>query len=133
MRAGWRSVTSRFLVVAVAASIASGGCTLKHWAATPPDFLVTADSIDRPYEALGMVHAEAWTAAYLYHYSIYPSLDLEDAQDYLLEEARSKGADAVVNAEVYVETHMFGFVIGYIEYHMSGMAIRYKKRSDSNN
>lgn len=95
--------------------------------------------MDRPYEELGMVHAETWTTTLFYLIPFTSSLD--SAQSKLREQANSLGADAIINIEAHVDNRTLGgwlgmisgrgagipFILGSSDYHVSGMAIKYEK------
>ena len=79
---------------------------------------------DRPYHCLGKVHAESWGIGFVY--SAFLAGSAQNAKLAAEREARERGADAIINAACYAETHMpILMLIGWKEYHFSGDAIKY--------
>ena len=115
-------------IIAIIMLLLFAGCTLVHYAPFEAgEVQIFTKDANRPYKAIGLIHTEAWTWGFFYHLS--PLADLGKAKRNLVEKARVVGADAVVNTKVFVVTRMpiIPFIFGYIEYHVSGTAIKYEK------
>lgn len=117
---------NRFLLLVVLALIAGSGCTLTHYTPLRKDFYITPGAPDFEYEKIGIVHAEAWTPGFVYLISLSPKTSLTSAQEALIDEARKRGANALIGVRCHVETHMPYIVVGWFEYHLSGVAVRIK-------
>ena len=116
----------RTLFLCLLALTLGAGCTLTHYAPLRRDFYITPGSTDYNYEKIGIVHAEAWTPGLVYFISFSPKTSLQSAQDALIDEARRRGANALIGVRCHVETHMPYIIIGWFEYHLSGVAVRIK-------
>jgi hypothetical protein len=111
-------------IIVVLGAVGSG-CTLTHYVPLRRDFYITPGTPDYEYEKIGIVHAEAWTPGFFYLVSLSPGTSLESAQEALINEARNRGANAIIGVRCHVETHMpYLFVAGWFEYHLSGVAVR---------
>jgi len=107
-----------------------GGCYLPHKASLYGESIITHRKlVDRPYEELGLVHAEHWGPTLWWRLS---AADLRKAvTEALVEEAKRNGADAVVDVDVRVENHYstglptLFLIFGYEECHATGTAIRF--------
>jgi hypothetical protein len=114
-------------LVVLVLGFAGSGCTLTHYVPLRKDFYVTPGAPDYDYEKIGIVHAEAWTPGFFYLISLSPGTSLESAQEALINEARNRGANAIIGLRCHVETHMpYLFIAGWFEYHLSGVAVRIK-------
>ena len=103
------------------------GCTLTHYSPLRKDFYVTPGTPDYNYEKVGVVHAEAWTPGLVYSISFSPATCLDSAQEALINEARKRGANAIIGVRCHVETHMpYLWLAGWFEYHLSGVAVKIK-------
>ena len=79
---------------------------------------------DRPYERLGKISAESWGICCVYALPLAGSM--ESAKRKAETVAAKHGADAIINAECYSETHMPVLMLfGWKENHVSGDAIKY--------
>ena len=129
-----RTIVLAFLALAAG----TPACAFKHFAPVFGDPMINGSSVSRPFEELGLIHVEKWTVTVLYYFPL--SGDFDDAMKLLRKEANALGADAVINVRVIVETNTSGkpiflgaklpyyvpILVGWKEYHASGMAIRYK-------
>jgi len=89
------------------------------------DFYMTPGTPDLEFEKIGVVHAEAWTPGLIYIISLSPGTCLDSAQEALINEARSRGANAIIGVRCHVETHMpYLWLAGWFEYHLSGVAVK---------
>lgn len=100
------------------------GCVLTDVTrVTPADKI---DIPDKPYVRLGKVQAESWGICLVYALPLAGSM--ESAKRSALRLASRQGADAVINAECYSETHMpLLMLFGWKENHFSGDAVKYTK------
>ena len=115
----------KLILLLALVALASTGCTLTHYVPLRKDFYITPGTPDLNYERIGVVHAESWTPGFFYYISLSPSTSLESAQNALVDEARKRGANALIGLRCHVETHMpYLFVAGWFEYHLSGVAVR---------
>ena len=81
---------------------------------------------DRPYERIGKIQAESWGICLVYVAPLAGSM--ESAKKEAENMAAQRGADAIINAECYSETHMpLLMLFGWKENHVSGDAIKYIK------
>ena len=109
---------------------ALAGCYMPHPAPLPEGSIITHRKlIKRPYEELGLVHAETWGPTLYWRAS---AADLRDTVNKaLVAEAQKQGADAIVDVEVRVENHysFFAilFILGWEECHATGTAIKFTK------
>lgn len=115
------------LLTALVLLMAVSGCYLPRHAVLNDDFFMHRELVKRPFEELGLVHAEVWGATLYWSQS---SADLQKAAgSALMVEARKHGADAVVDIDVSVENHysllLSLFIVGWEECHATGTAIRY--------
>jgi uncharacterized protein YbjQ (UPF0145 family) len=115
------------LLSALALVTALCGCYLPRHALLDDSFFMHRKLVERPFEELGLVHAEVWGATFYWTQS---SADLQKAVGVaLMAEASRHGADAVVDIDVRVENHYSGvislFIFGWEECHATGTAIRY--------
>lgn len=110
-------ITGLFLVLCT-------GCTLTHYTPLRRDFYITPGVPEYNYVKVGIVHAEAWTPGFIYLVSLSPGTCLDSAQEALINEARKRGANALIGVRCHVETHMPYIVAGWFEYHLSGVAVR---------
>ena len=100
-------------------------CTVGHNTTLPAksELFVTTGSIDEPYTPLGLVSGQSRGFQLFNIVPLGPSLD--EARDMMLEQARSLGADAVVNVTFHVE-----YGTGCLWWHPSasvnGMAVKRK-------
>ncbi len=108
------------------------GCYLPHKARLGETIITHRRLLERPYEELGLVHAETWGPT-VYWRASAASLRKAVAQA-LVAEAKKHGADAVIDVDVRVENHYSGvcpvpvpFVFGWEECHATGTAIRFTK------
>jgi len=119
----------KFTLLLTMLALAGAGCTLTHYTPLRKDFYITPGTPDLNYEKVGVVHAEAWTPGLFYVISFSPSTCLDSAQEALIDEARKRGANALIGVRCYVETHMpYLFIAGWMEYHLSGVAVRIKDK-----
>jgi hypothetical protein len=110
-------------------ALAGTGCTFTHYSALRKDFYITPGTPDLDYEKIGVVHAEAWTPGLVYLISLSPKTCLDSAQEALINEARNRGANAVIGVRCHVETHMpYLWLAGWFEYHLSGVAVKIKDK-----
>lgn len=113
--------SSWLLFVAVACV---SGCTISDVVRVGPSSKVQIP--DRPYERLGKVHSESWGICLAYVAPLAGSM--ENARNAAERMAAKRGADAIINAECYSETHMpVLLLLGWKENHFSGDAIKYTK------
>ncbi len=103
------------------------GCYLPRHALAGNKLLMHRELVKRPFEELGLVHAEVWGPSL---YWTYTTAELQRAVSVaLVREANRHGADAVVDIEVRVESHYSGilsiFIFGWEECHATGTAIKY--------
>jgi uncharacterized protein YbjQ (UPF0145 family) len=116
-----RLLTALVLVAAVS------GCYLPRHAVLDDEFFTHRKLVKRPFEELGLVHAEVWGATLYWSES---TADMQSAVSIaLMREARKHGADAVVDIDVRVENHysllLSVFIVGWEECHATATAIRY--------
>jgi hypothetical protein len=127
-------MNKKFLIILlfVLGAFSLGGCNLHHVTKLSNEQgygLITSRSLpDDSYERKGLVHAEFWTIAFIYT-TPWLGNGEKKAKDALFNKAEKIGGTQVVDVDFYVETHMpvLG-LIGWIEYHASGMAVKPKPR-----
>ena len=115
------------LLTALALVMVASGCYLPRHALLEDSFFMHRELIERPFEEVGLVHAEVWGPSL---YWTYTTADLQRAAGVALKtEATRRGADAVVDIEVSVESHYSGIlsilIFGWEECHATGTAIKY--------
>lgn len=116
--------------------IVVGGCRLTHKARLFRDTIIThRELVERPYEELGLVHAEHWGMTLWWQSS---SADLRKAvTEALVREAEKHDADAIVDVDVRVENHystglpVLLLIFGYEECHATGTAIKFLDTGES--
>jgi len=117
------------LLILLAALLALTGCHLSHKVPLGDSIVTHRTLVERPYEELGLVHAETWGPTVYWRYSA-TSLK-RTVTKALTAEAKKRGADAVIDVDVRVENHysvILSIVIfGWEECHATGTAIKYKK------
>ena len=116
------------LLILIAALAVLAGCHLPHRAPLGESIVTHRTKVDRPYEELGLVHAETWGPTVYWRYS---AASLKRAvTKALVAEAKKRGADAVIDVDVRVENHYCGIlsivIFGWEECHATGTAIKYK-------
>ncbi len=115
----------RLVSLLILLTLAGTGCTFTHFTALRRDFYITPGTPDLKYEKVGVIHAEAWTPGLIYLIPFSPSTSLDSAQNALIDEARRRGANAVIGVRCHVETHMpYLWLAGWFEYHLSGVAVK---------
>ena len=115
----------KLLLLLVLLGLAGTGCTFTHYTELRKDFYITSGTPDLNYEKVGVIHAEAWTPGFIYILPLSPSTSLDSAQEALINEARSRGANAIIGVRCHVETHMpYLWLAGWFEYHLSGVAVK---------
>jgi uncharacterized protein YbjQ (UPF0145 family) len=118
------------VLTALCVFVALAGCYMPHPAPLYEGSIITHRAlVDRPFEELGLVHAETWGPTLYWRTS---AADLRDTVNKaLVAEAEKQGADAIVDVEVRVENHysfvLSLFIFGWEECHATGTAIRYTK------
>jgi len=121
------------LLTALLALVLLTGCYLPHHARLEEGSIITHRRlVDRPFEELGIVHAETWGPTIYWRTS---AADLRDAVAVaLVKEAKKHGADAIIDVDVRVENHYsfllplpLPIIFGYEECHATGTAIRFTK------
>jgi uncharacterized protein YbjQ (UPF0145 family) len=115
------------LLTVLALVLVASGCYLPRHAVLHDEFFQHRRLVERPFEELGLVHAEVWGPSL---YWTYTTAQLQSAAGVALRrEAAKHGADAVVDIEVSVESHYSGilsvFIFGWEECHATGTAIKY--------
>ncbi|OGL40330.1 MAG: hypothetical protein A3C43_00100 [Candidatus Schekmanbacteria bacterium RIFCSPHIGHO2_02_FULL_38_11] len=115
------------------------GCSFTHYANIGEGYKpVILDRVERPYEEIGVVHVETWTTTLFWLIPFISSLD--KAYTKLHDDAGNMGADAIINVEAHVDNRTLGgymgfisgrgpgipFILGSTDYHVSGMAIKFK-------
>jgi uncharacterized protein YbjQ (UPF0145 family) len=108
------------------------GCSMSHSARVEGTIITHRELLTRPYEEIGLVHAETWGGTIYWRLSA-ASLQ-KAAAEALIKEARKHGADAIVDIDVRVENHYSGiipialltFIYGWEECHATGTAIKFK-------
>ena len=107
------------------AALCFAGCTMTDVVQVEPSGKIQIP--DRPYKRLGKVHGESWGIGFVY--SAFLAGSMEKAKDVAEKEASRRGADAIINAECYSETHMpVLMLLGWKENHFSGDAIIYAEQ-----
>lgn len=116
---------NKLILLLILLALAGTGCTFTHYTAMRKDFYITPGTPDLEFEKIGVVHAEAWTPGLIYLISFSPGTCLDSAQEALINEARSRGANALIGVRCHVETHMpYLWLAGWFEYHLSGVAVK---------
>lgn len=119
----------RLLIVSITAVLLVG-CYLPHQARLGESIVTHRLLVKRPFEEIGLVHAEVWGPTIYWQVS---SADLRKAvRVVLIKEAKKRGADAVIDVDVRIENHYsllipvpVPFIAGYEECHATGTAIRF--------
>jgi hypothetical protein len=127
-----RVFAAAILVLSLAA-----GCYLPHHARVGGSMISHRRLIDRPFEELGLVHAESWGMTIYWKIS---GASLQHAAAVaLVAEATKRGADAVVDVETRVENHYslllpvpLPVMFGWEECHATGTAIRFTDKDAPN-
>jgi hypothetical protein len=115
----WKRVVTVFML-----AVFMSGCTVTDVVRLEPACKVQIPG--QPYERLGKVHAESWGVCLAYVAPLAGSM--ERARGAAERMAARRGADAVINAECYSETHMpVLMLLGWKENHFSGDAVKYVK------
>jgi uncharacterized protein YbjQ (UPF0145 family) len=125
----------RPLLAAIIVLSVSAGCYLPHHAIVAGTMISHRSLIDRPFEELGLVHAESWGLTIYWKMS---GASLQHAAGVaLVAEATRRGADAVIDVETRVENHYslllpvpLPVMFGWEECHATGTAIRFTDKED---
>jgi hypothetical protein len=114
-------------LLAMAAWLLCAGCTLTH--TTTMADVSMLEVPDRPYTQVGIVHTESWAPMIVYALKLWPANE-KLVTEKAAKVAREQGGDAIIEAELYTETHMNVLCLfGWVEHHFSGQVIRYAREA----